>query len=485
MRRLARWGLVAAVALAARGAFAGDPPAGPPPAPPPAAPNPPAPKPLHRPQAPVVPGVHWEPDFEAGTKRAAAEGRPVFFAIHALEDQPGGDFSSAEYGTALRPFVSFVGNDKDHGTTTLPDGTRVCAKYGTGTCKAHQDALAFVLARLTTDGSLISPSHWVLGPDGETVWHGDYVQSTPAPGDLDGFAVRVSPRLAMRAVWTAREERTTALGRTPTEKLEKAAGEWLGTPDALAPAGVAAVLDQESDAKRRAALLAALASAGPRVLPVVFDAVDDATSRDDAPDQAAWVDTALKLDDAFGGWALARAIVHAKGPQWADFARGKLEGRPDPLRARIAEALLLKGDRGFAKALTAAQGGGLSRARVDRALRRAGAAPAPDLAAALKSGSRDERRVALMAANAAAVSAAKAAVGEVLADPAEEVRVAAAIALRRTGDARGAGVLLAALADPVEGPEARAALTEIAGHDVGEDPAAWEEFLKAGGGGGR
>jgi HEAT repeat protein len=58
------------------------------------------------------------------------------------------------------------------------------------------------------------------------------------------------------------------------------------------------------------------------------------------------------------------------------------------------------------------------------------------------------------------------------------VRVAAAIALRRAGDGRGADVLLGVLADPVEGPEARAALLVIAGRDVGEDPAAWEEFLR-------
>lgn len=488
--RLARLGSAVAVALlAARPAFPGDPPSANPPAPP-------APKPLRLPEAPAVPGIHYEPDFEAGVKRAAQEGRPVFFAIHALEDQPGGDFRSAEYGVAARPFVSFVGNDKDHGSTVLPDGTRVCSKYGTGTCKAHQDALAFVVARLTADGSLISPSHWVLGPDGETVWHGDYVQSTPAPGDLDGFAVRLSPRLSMRGVWTAREERTTALSKTPAEKLEKAAGEWLGSSDALAPAGVAALLDQESSAKRRTALLAALSGAGPRAVPVAFDAVDDATSKDDATDQVRWVEAALKMDDAFGGWALARALLRSKDSHWSDVARGKaalsptapavpLEGRPDAVRARLAEALLLKGDKAAAKVLSAAQGGGLSRGRVDRALRRAGTAPPLDLAGALASGSRDDKRAALMGADAAAVASAKAAAVEALADPAEEVRVAAAVALRRAGDGRGAAVLLAVLADPVEGPEARAALIEIAGHDVGEDPAAWEEFLRAGGGGGK
>jgi hypothetical protein len=486
--------------LLARTASPEDPPAPPkPPAPKPAEPKPPEPKPLRLPAAPVIPGIHWEADFEAGLRRAAKDGRPVFFAINAMEDQPGGEFTSAAYGVASRAFVCFVGNDKDHATTALPDGTRVCSRYKTGTCKAHQDALAHVLARLSTDGSLISPSHFVLDPDGQVVWQGDYVQSTPAPGDLDGFAVRISPRVATRGVWAAREERTTVLDKTPAESLAKAAGEWLGSSDALAPAGVVALLDQESDEKKRAALFTALATAGPRAVPLVFDAVDDATSKEDATDQARWIETALALDDAFGGWALARAVLREKGTHWADVARGKaalsptapavpLEGRSDAARGRVAEALLLrKPDPAVARLLEAAQGSGVSKARIARALRRAGLSPAADLAAVLRSGTRDERRDALRAADAAAVRASKAAVEAAFDDSAtpEEVRVAAAIALRRAGDGRGTKTLLGALADPVEGPEARAALVEIAGRDVGEDPAAWEEFLRGDAGGGK
>ena len=484
MRGLCLPALLASAFLLAPRAFSDDPPA-------PA--QPPAPKPTRLPEAPKVPGIHWEADFEAGMRRAAVEGRLVFFAVNALEDQPGGDFFSPEEGLAARPFVSFVGNEKDHGAKTWPDGTRVCAKYGIGTCKAHQEALAFVGARLSADGSLISPSHWVLDPDGGLVWHGDYVQSRPSPGDLDGYAARVSPRLVMRGIWTARDEKTTALSKAPTDGLEKAAAEWLASSDALAPAGVVAMLDQESDPKRRAALFAALATAGARAVPLVFDAVDEATASDGATDQARWIETALRLDDAFGGWALSRALLRAKGPRLADVARGKeplvvgaapaaFDGRPDAVRGRLAEALLFLGDKGMAAKLEAAQGSGVPRTRVARALRKAGLLLPVDLAAAMKSASRDERRVALLLADAAAVTAAKPAVVAAFADPAEEVRVAAAIALRRAGDGRGADVLLAVLSDPVEGPEARAALLAIAGRDVGEDPAAWEEFLRAGGG---
>src|SRR5205814_5022529 len=159
--------------------------------------------------------------------------------------------------------------------------------------------------------------------------------------------------------------------------------------------------------------------------------------KDDATDEAKWVEAALKIDDALGGWALARAIFHEKGTHWQDVAHGKaaisgtmaaapLEGRPDAVRARAAEALLLrKPDPAAAKLLAAAQGGGVSKARVDRAMRRAGLAPAVDLAAVLKSGSRDERRDALRGADAAAVKAAKPAVEAAFSDPAapDEIRV--------------------------------------------------------------
>ena len=185
---------------------------------------------------------------------------------------------------------------------------------------------------------------------------------------------------------------------------------------------------------------------------------------------------------------LARARWRAKDSHWADVARGKVAARrprprrpstgaPDAVRGRLAEALLLLGDKTMAAKLEAAQGSGVP-SPIERAEGRVSLLPPVDLPAALKSPSRDERRAALLLADAAAVTAAKPAVVAAFADPAEEVRVAAAIALRRAGDGRGADVLLGALSDPVEGPEARAALLAIAGRDVGEDPAAWEEFLR-------
>ena len=88
-------------------------------------------------------------------------------------------------------------------------------------------------------------------------------------------------------------------------------------------------------------------------------------------------------------------------------------------------------------------------------------------------------------ATADEVKSAKDVVAPALKDPVEEVRVAAAVALRRASDPAGTEILLAALRDPVEGPEAHEALVAMAGKDLGDEAAAWEAFLRVPTGGTR
>jgi hypothetical protein len=439
---MSRWAPLLLLALPVAAAVAGDPPAAPPP---PA----PVPRPTKLPEGPVIPGVHWEADFEAGLARSTREGRPVFLAVNELENQPGGDFPTPDYGVSTRPYVCYVANSHDHPPEKRPDGTVVCSRYRTGTCAAHQAALRWAVKRLDVK---ISPAHAVFEPDGAVLYSGEYVQSAPTPSMLDEMLVKTSPRLAMRHVWTAREARLETLSKAPAAELEKAAEAWVAEGDGLAPAGLAALLDQEEDAARRAALEAALGKAGAAAVPVLFDAVDAATSAPDKDPDAALraARLAAAADPAFGAWAAARVLARA---------------RDEGVRARAKAAGLAAA---AAKAPTAP------------------APPAaPPLAEGLASPSRETRRASLLAAKPEEVLAKREAVARALADRWEEVRVAAAIALRRAGDAEGAEVLLAAVGDPVEGPDARAALAALAGADLGEDPAAWEIFVrepKTGGG---
>lgn len=459
-----------------------------------------APRAAKPPPAPPPEGIRWERDFQAGLRRAASEGRPLYLCVNALLDQgeAGNRMLWAEYypskavGAATRGMVCCVANGTDHKALRRPDGTESCGTYGSGTCQAHRDALTWALQRFSPDGeTLVSPSHHLLDPDLREVYGVDFMQGALPPAALEGWFVRLSPRLALRSVWTERESRLAALAATKTADLGKAAAAWVGERDPYAPAALVAAIDTEADAARRAALRSALANAGPDAVPVLHDAVEAATSAPDVdPDAAiAWVAVACAVDrEGLGAWAAGRVAVRAQGDLSAR-ALETLRGEgADPassttaLRFALNEALALRGDKAAAQALVAdAATAGLPFARAARALRRARVAvpegPEPD--------GRDARREAWLAATPEEMFGRSAAARDALKDPIEEVRVAAALALRRAGDGAGADILLAALADPVEGPDVRAALVQIAGADRGDDPAVWEDVVRVAPGGGK
>ncbi len=452
-------------------------------------------------------GIHWEEDFEAGMRRAVLEGRPVLFAVNALLDE--GEtgnrmvatetYVAKEMGDASRPFVCFVCNPNDHPATKRPDGTEVCSRYGTGTCACHKAALDYVLKRFAFAGTdLISPSHFVIDPDGLPIYQGQYMQSCPTPKQLEELLAKASPTQALRFVWTAREAELAELSKTPVKELAEKARTWLATKDAMAVAGLVASLDQETDPVRRDALLQAL-GAGPIPSPGDAAIEDMARAASSAPARAApmalaWAKAAVAASREVALSILARVTVRIADPTQAFRASAELAGLADGspgdptgvtwsarVAARVREVAALLGDRSQAQALVDAPVD-LPPGRVERAARRAGI-PRP---LSFDTGTRDERRLALSLATADEVKAGKAKVLAALKDPIEEIRVAAALALRLAGDASGAEILLAAIPDPVEGPEVRAALSALAGGDRGADPGPWEDVVRvdasAGGG---
>ncbi len=503
MRRLAPIAALVLLALApAPRARAGDPPAPPPPVP---APKPPRP-------APWVPpvGIHWEEDFEAGMRRAVTEGRPVLFAVNALLDE--GEtgnrmlatetYVRKEMGDASRPFVCFVCNPNDHATTKRPDGTEVCSRYGTGTCACHKAALDYVLKRFAFAGTdLISPSHFVIDPDGLTIYQGQYMQSCPTPRQLEELLARASPTQALRFVWTAREAELAQLAKTPEPELAEKAKAWLATKDGMALAGVVATIDQESDDARKAALLQAL-GAGPLMPqggPLLEDLLRQVTGTADASSFAAptWqrmaclASQALDASQRWTMWLWTRLFVRVPSdvtaevePRVHSFPFGTDAPPLDSPESRAVWAMQVEAMTlmGSPKALADLEKlpEGLPRLRILRALRKAGRGRPLSFDA----GTRDERRLALSLATPDEVKAAKEKVLAALKDPIEELRVAAALALRLAGDGSGADILLAAIPDPVEGPEVRAVLSALAGGDRGADPGPWEDVVRAGTGAG-
>lgn len=493
-------------------ARAEEPPAPPPaPAPTPAPTPAPAPKPRPAPWVPPV-GIHWEEDFEAGMRRAVAEGRPVLLAVNALLDE--GEtgnrmlatqtYVSKAMGDASRPFVCFVGNPNDHATTKRPDGTEVCSRYGTGTCACHKAALAYVLKRFAFSGTdLISPSHYVLDPDGLPIYRGDYMQSCPTPRQLEELLAKASPTQALRLVWTAREAELAELSKTPVAELAEKAKLWLASKDVLAVAGLVSMIDQESDAARKEALLVALGGGPlpPHAGPLLEDLLRQVTSTQDATSfaeptwqrMACLASQALDPGKRWTMWLWTRLLVRVPSDLTAEVeprvhsfpfrtdspAEDSPEGRA--VWAMQLEALTLMGSPGALADLERLTEG-LPKLRILRALRKAGRGrPLP-----FDTGTRDERRLALSLATPDEVKAGKAKVLAALEDPIEEIRVAAALALRLAGDGSGADILLAAISDPVEGPEVRAALAALAGGDRGADPGPWEDVVRvaasAGGG---
>ncbi len=390
-------------------------------------------------------------------------------------------YASKATGDATKSFVCFVANPNAHAVDRLPDGSEVCRRYGVGTCACHKDAMVFAMANLSADGeTIVSPFHAVIDPDGRTVYRAEYMQGCPTPEALEAFLVALAPRRALLDVWTSREAKLEALGKVERESLERAATEWLESKDPMAAAGLVAMHGQEGDPFRRGAIRFALARAGASALPTIQDVVDAATSTPEVdPDVLpGWLDVAIRVDPAFGALSTARAVVRSRTAErrkalW-DFAWKFLQHPPgEQLTVAEIETKALLGQESVREELPAiARAAGWAPARLLRAELAAGAtvaAPRGDDRDAVRGWLYESARTGRIVDVAIAAKA--------LARPEEEVRVAAALALRAAGDYRGVEILRAAIADPVEGPEVRAALSKLGGGDRGADPEAWADVL--------
>ncbi len=433
---------------------------------------------------PEPPGVRWEADFDQALARALEEGRPIFLAVNALEDERANVdlatrlYPSAQWGAATRGYVCLVANPNDH-----PQAGGGCARYPGSTCAAHRRALAFVTERFGS--ALISPQHLILEPELDLHWRKEYYEPARpeeiSPRNLALHLGRVTPGLAYRRAQIEREAQIAALVAAPEAELKARAEAWLGEPDPWAAAGVGAALDETTAPRRRLALLAALARAPAESAPVIaFVAEPLVLDPDAAPAEALAAGAALlAVDREYGVWALARVIARSKDAAvraralalWS--GGGGWRALPRAEQAPALEALLLGGEAvegGAAPAdPTPAEALRLARARRlggGSGPAAAGLDPFPTAVPAL--------RRALLAAAPEAVRAAAARVTEAfLRAPQERVRLAAGVALLRAGLAAPglAEALGRALGDPVEGPELTRAVEEALGLEEGQPPA--------------
>lgn len=449
---------------------------------------------------PPPPGIHWARDVEADMQRAAREGRPILFAVNALENErannqlAGFAYRSAEWGEASRGYVAFVCNPNDHAA-----GEGACTRYPGHSCAGHKAALAWFLKRFGDE--LISPQHVILEPDGDVAYRKEYYTHVVSPVLLEAWLSQLAPNIAYARAAIGRESQSEALAARPLEELRAAACAWLESGDGLAAAAVTGVLEECFDDARRAALIAALARTPSMQAPVLSVAAEAAVLDPSAePDiTRAWLRTLFAVDRPTGVWAATRVLVRVESEAERDEVlriwsgnsneerKPSIDALPADERAAAYEALLLAGDRrGTVTRVPAAWTRG-RQTEIARARRVRGQTTvrAVMLDEALRDAPPGRLRRALLDAPSEEVRAQGAAVRRALEGAGPfRVKVAAALALLRARDAGPDAapitrLVLHALRDSLEARETRAAAVQILGADPGQSLGEWEKALEA------
>ncbi|MDJ0976008.1 MAG: hypothetical protein QNJ98_16235 [Planctomycetota bacterium] len=438
-----------------------------------------------KPPPPPPPGIWWAKGFDSGMLQAAREGRPILFCINALDTESanlrlrGQAYKSTAWGEASRGYVAFPCHP---GSENGPDGNST--RYVGTPAKTANDALNYILKRFGQ--SQISPQHIILEPDGDVAFRKEYYTGVVSPHLLRTYLSVVSPPIAFTRASIDREDAINALAEAPTEELDQRVRSYLGQGDGYAGAVVLNLLEDEFDKARRLILIKALEKLPKRQLPVAAYGADERISwPDDEPAETeAWIKTLLVIDRKVGARAAARAVARSEEAA----LRTKLLAAWDPYGAeeslRATEASLLSGHR--KKTKSAPDDDDPMAWRMARAEQKAGLKERrwPELEKAFGDGRPAIVRGALMEADAEDVMANAPFIEEALIRPrVNRVRIAAALALLRSGKARDArrvsAVVINAVFDVVEGPEARAHAVESLGDDPGDTTEGWAQAIDA------
>ena len=454
-------------------------------------------KPKKRP--PPLPGIHWESDFEKGMAKAERQGRPILFAVNALETEQANNhlasnlYRSNAWGDASRGYVAFCCNPNEHGTGK-PNS---CRRYPGCDCAAHKQALDWFLARFGLD--LISPQHVILEPDGDLAYRKQYFTGVVGPSLLETYLSKVAPKTAYARAGGDREARIKQLAKCPVEEVDAQARRWLDGRDGLAAAALLNVLDDSYDAARRRAVIRALRHTPGLQVPVLAIAAEERVlfPEDEWNETTLWLRTLFEADRTYGVWGATRALVRL-GKEvdrnailriWAGSAEDEstpgIDDLPERERPAAYEALLLAKDR-RANRPNPPRSWTLGRER--EILRARGIAKVEDLYGldlkrALADPHPRKLRPLILFADPADVRRNLDGLIETVAkSPWFRVRVAAALRLLEIREPQGGAVvdlLVEAIHDPLERAETRAHAIRILGEDPGQSTAEWRRLMNA------
>jgi len=448
---------------------------------------------------PPPPGIRWAQDLDAGRKKAMREGRPMLFAINALETESANNrlaqvsYQTATWGEATRGYVAFVCNPHDH----MAGGDKNCTRYPGHLCGGHRAALAWFTKRFGE--SQISPQHVILEPDGDVAFRKEYYTGVVSPRLLETYLSKLAPRIAYSRAGIGRANEIKHLAQLPPEVMSARVEKWLDGSDGLAAAAIVNVVDDSYDAVVRRTLIHALRHTPRMQIPVLVHAAEERVlyPTDEPTETLMWIRTLFAADREAGVWAATRALVRLDDAAerekvlrlWAgatDSATSPaIDDLPESERGHAYEALILAKDRRALVTRVPDAWKSLGAKRIARALRLVGrTTPATEALFGMLSAdaSPGKQRHALLTTTAEDIRLHEKSVRKLLATSlSERVRIAAALALLRAKLPQEGPVvrtILAAFADPIEGVEALERALAILGSDPGQSPEEWKRALE-------
>jgi tetratricopeptide (TPR) repeat protein len=167
---------------------------------------------------PRDPQIRWCPDYDQAFVEARDRNVPVLVAF--IQDGEAQNEQMVTECYSDRPFIrqtkltvnliASQGTSDRHGVAEAkgPDGTvrKVCKKFGSVTCIEHQQIERRAFLDFSTDGTIHTPHHVLVTPDGEVITRADdYIECSQLMSMIQMARARVGPGLDQDTYETVQE----------------------------------------------------------------------------------------------------------------------------------------------------------------------------------------------------------------------------------------------------------------------------------------